>query len=221
MKIIKRLVTLIFIFGIIGALGLLVTNIYVEMSIKGRIINEEKASKLHADCILVLGAGVYSNGKPSPMLVDRLSEGVHLYKLGASEKLLMSGDHSRVNYDEVDVMKNYAKDKGVSSKNIFMDHAGFSTYESMYRARDIFKSKKIIIVTQKYHMYRALYIAKKLGLNAYGVPSDPRTYGGQTIRDLREVLARTKDVVNVIIQPKPTYLGDSIPISGNGDSTNG
>jgi vancomycin permeability regulator SanA len=101
-----------------------------------------------------------------------------------------------------------------------MDHAGFSTYESLYRTRDIFKAKKILIVTQKYHMYRAIYIADKLGLDAYGVSSDPRIYAGQSYREIREILARSKDFFNVIVKPKPTYLGKTIPISGNGDLTN-
>ena len=117
-------------------------------------------------------------------------------------------------------MKQYAIDKGIPSEDIFMDHAGFSTYESIYRAKEIFKAKNIIIVTQKYHLYRALYIAKKLDINAYGISSDPRKYRGQTYREVREILARNKDFINCIIKPKPTYLGEAIPVSGNGNLTN-
>lgn len=106
------------------------------------------------------------------MLEDRLKQGIKLYELGASDRLLMSGDHGRKEYDEVNVMKKFAIDAGVPSEHIFMDHAGFSTYESLYRARDIFQADRIIIVTQKYHLYRAMYIAEKLGLEAYGVASD-------------------------------------------------
>ena len=101
-----------------------------------------------------------------------------------------------------------------------MDHAGFSTYESMYRARDIFQAERIVVVTQEYHMYRALYNAGQMGMDAYGVASDPRKYGGQKIRDAREMLARTKDFLYAIAKPKPTYLGEAIPVSGNGDATN-
>ena len=101
-----------------------------------------------------------------------------------------------------------------------MDHAGFSTYESIYRAKEIFNVKKIIIVTQKYHLYRALYIANQLGIEAYGVGSDPRQYVGATYREAREILARDKDFVKCIFKPKPTYLGETIPVSGNGDITN-
>ena len=195
-------------------------NYYVKTTAKDRIITPEQASKTDADCILVLGAGVGANGTPSPMLEDRILQGVDLYKLGASGKIIMSGDHGRDDYDEVNAMKQAAIAKGVASKNIFMDHAGFSTYESLYRARDIFEAKKIIIVTQKYHLYRALYIAEKLGLKAYGVASDPRAYGGQDYRDAREILARDKDFIYCIIKPDPTYLGNKIPVSGDGDLTN-
>ena len=117
-------------------------------------------------------------------------------------------------------MKDYTIKNGIKSEDIFMDHAGFSTYESIYRAKEIFKAKKIVIVTQKYHLYRALYIANKLGLEAYGVNSDPRRYSGASYRELREVLARNKDFFKCIIKPKPTYLGEVIPVSGNGDITN-
>ena len=101
-----------------------------------------------------------------------------------------------------------------------MDHAGFSTYESMYRAKEVFEADKIVIVSQKYHLYRAIYIARSLGLEAYGVPSDVREYRGQKYRDFREAIARVKDFFNVIIKPEPTYLGEAIPVSGNGDLTN-
>ena len=101
-----------------------------------------------------------------------------------------------------------------------MDHAGFSTYESMYRAKEVFEAKKVVIVTQKYHLHRALYVAEKLGIDAYGVSSDPRTYRGQFVREIREILARDKDFFKCIVKPEPTYLGDTIPVSGNGDTTN-
>ena len=172
------------------------------------------------DCILVLGCLVRSEGNPSDMLADRLRRGVELYKAEAAPKLLMTGDHGRTNYDEVNTMKQYAMDEGIPSQDIFMDHAGFSTYESMYRARDIFQAKKILIVTQEYHLYRALYVAQALGLDAYGVNADYRNYSGQSMRDIREILARNKDFLTSIFQPQPTYLGDAIPISGSGDLTN-
>jgi SanA protein len=206
--------------GVLALVSLFVINAYVMASSRDKIITADKAVLLDADCILVLGAGVWEDGMPSHMLEDRLLQGIELYKGGASDRLLMSGDHGRKEYDEVNVMKQFAIDRGIESSHIFMDHAGFSTYESMYRARDVFKVRKVIIVTQKYHMYRALYIAENLGLEAYGVPSDPRQYGGQGSREFREMVARVKDFFSVIIKPEPTYLGDPIPIDGDGDLTN-
>lgn len=132
----------------------------------------------------------------------------------------MSGDHGRKEYDEVNIMKNYAIEKGIPSENIFMDHAGFSTYESIYRAKEIFEAKKVVIVTQEYHLYRALYIANQLGIEAYGVGADPRKYVGAAYREIREILARDKDFIKCVFKPEPTYLGDTIPVSGNGDITN-
>ena len=174
-----------------------------------------------ADCILVLGCGVREDGQPSLMLRDRLDKGLALYQAGAAPKLLMSGDHSRSDYDEVNTMKDYAMAAGVPSADVFMDHAGFSTYESMYRARDVFRAEKIIIVSQGYHLYRAVYDARALGLEAWGVPAEEIRYLGQFMRDVREILARNKDFFYCIFQPEPTFLGEAIPVFGDGDQTNG
>ena len=132
----------------------------------------------------------------------------------------MSGDHGRVEYDEVNIMKDFAIKQGIPSENIFMDHAGFSSYESIYRAKEIFKAEKIVLATQEYHLYRSFYIANELGIEAYGVGSDPRPYTGAIYREIREILARNKDFAKCIFKPEPTYLGDAIPVSGNGDVTN-
>lgn len=218
----RRLIVII-IASLLAALFLLfaVINIIVLLSAQSRIVDIEEAKALGSfDCILVLGAGVWRNNRPSHVLEDRLKIGIEAYCAGVSDKLLMSGDHGRKGYDEVNVMKSFAVERGVPSEDVFMDHAGFSTYESMYRARDIFKAKKILIVTQEYHLYRAVYDARALGLDAYGVVSMPRTYAGQTYRDIREILARDKDFVWSIFKPKPTYLGEAIPVQGNGDITN-
>ncbi len=203
--------------GIAAVLGL---NAYVKGSTEDYLLSVEDAAKLEdVDCILVLGCGVRDDGTPSAMLRDRLKRGVELYNGGAAPKLLMSGDHGRTNYDEVDTMKAFAVDAGIPSADVFMDHAGFSTYESMYRAKEVFQAKKVIIVTQSYHLYRAIYIARSLGLEAYGVDADLVGYSGQTARDLREVLARVKDVFTCMFKPEPTYLGEPIPIWGNGELT--
>lgn len=193
---------------------------YVRVSTQGRVLTQEQAAELaDVDCIVVLGCLVRDDGTPSHMLEDRLKRGVALYQQGTAPKLLMSGDHGTVSYDEVDAMKRYAVNAGVASQDVFMDHAGFSTYETIYRAKAIFGAERIVIVTQQYHLYRALYVADALGIEAYGVASDYRTYSGQTSRDMREILARVKDFFMGIFKPEPTYLGDAIPISGNGELT--
>ena len=217
----RRLVSIFLCLCILGITALTVINAVVKMSTSDQIRTSEEAAKLEGvDCILVLGCLVKDDGSPSHMLQDRLRRGIELYDLGAAPKLLMSGDHGRVEYDEVAAMKQYAIDAGIPSENVFMDHAGFSTYESIYRAKEIFQAKKVLIVTQEYHLYRALHIANRLGLEVYGVSSDYRTYVGQSMRDFREMLARVKDFGTCIFKPKPTYLGDAIPIFGDGNLTN-
>lgn len=214
-KVIKYIVIFIILIIVLA----MMINFYIRISTKTQIINDEKYNELKdIDCIVILGAAIWGD-KPSPMLEDRLNEGIKLYKLGVANKIIMSGDHGRDEYDEVNIMKEYAMEQGVPSEDIFMDHAGFSTYESIYRAKEIFEAKKIIIVTQKYHLYRALYIANKLGIESYGIGADPRKYVGETYRELREILARNKDFIKCIFKPKPTYLGDTIPVSGNGNLT--
>ena len=216
----KILIIIILILCALIGIMMLSINFYVVNKTKSKIVTEKQAKELeNVDCILVLGAGIWGD-KPSPMLEDRLLQGIALYNNQTSSKIIMSGDHGKEEYDEINVMKDFAIEKGVKSEDIFMDHAGFSTYDSVYRAKEIFKAQKIIIVTQKYHLHRALYVAEKLGIEAYGVASDPREYRGQVVRELREVLARDKDFFKCIIKPEPTYLGDTIPVSGNGDATN-
>lgn len=216
----KKILMFIIIFIIVIILLILGINIFVVFSTKNNIITEESAKDLKdIDCILILGAGVWGD-KPSPMLEDRLVQGVSLYNNGVAPKIIVSGDHGTEEYDEVNIMKQFAIDKGVPSEDIFMDHAGFSSYDSIYRAKEIFGAKKVLIVTQKYHLYRALYIADKLEIEAYGVGSDPRKYSGQALREIREIFARDKDFVKCIFKPESTYLGDTIPVSGNGDITN-
>ena len=216
----KRALAIVLLVVLLGAAAVFCINAHMVLSVRGRILTEEQAAGLDADCILVLGAGLSGNGRPSTILADRLDYALRLYEAGASDRLLMSGDHSRVDYDEVTAMKAYAMERGAASSDIFLDHAGFSTYESVYRARDVFQAERVIIVTQGYHLYRALYIADRLGLEAYGVASDARGYARQPIYTAREIAARCKDFFYTVAEPKPTYLGRVIPVSGNGDTTN-
>ena len=218
MKLIKKLTAAVLAIAAICAVLVFGIDFYVKQKAKPYILTPEEAGEGY-DCVLVLGCGVWGD-TPSHMLEDRLLEGISLCQSGASKKLLMSGDHGRKGYDEVNVMKKFAVVRGIPSEDVFMDHAGFSTYESMYRAKEIFKAEKILIVTQDYHLYRAIYDARALGLEAYGVASNPRSYGGQLYRDIREILARNKDFIYSIIKPEPTYLGEAIPVQGNGNLTN-
>lgn len=204
------LILTIIIFGI---------NFYVKISTNKLIINSDSKKLDNADCVLVLGAGIWNN-EPSPMLKDRLDVAINLYNDKKASKIIMSGDHTKENYDEVNVMKKYAIDRGVKSEDIFMDHAGISTYDSIYRAKNIFKASKIIIVTQKYHLYRSLYIAKCLNIDAYGIQATPKKYSGDFAREVREILARDKDFFKSMFKPKSKHLGSVIPVSGNGDDTN-
>ena len=218
----KKKITLIFqvVAVLLVAAAVFVPDFIVVNKTKSKIISLDEAEKLtDIDCAVILGAGV-RDGKPTPMLRDRLLTGIELNKSGTVKKLIMSGDHGSDDYDEVNIMKSFAVDNGVSDEDIFMDHAGFSTYETIYRAKEIFEADNIIIVSQKYHLYRALYIAEKLGVKAVGISADLRTYSGQAKRDLREILARDKDFFNCIFKPEPTYLGEKIPVSGNGNLTN-
>jgi len=217
----KRVLRTLAVLMLLSVLMPLATSYYVMASTEDQIITLEEAADLNADTILVLGARVWDNGQPSGILKDRINTGVDLYEAGASERLLMSGDHGQDEYDEVNAMKDFAIEQGVAPAVIFMDHAGFSTYESLYRARDIFQVKTVVIVTQTYHLYRALYIARALGLDAYGVSCDRRDYNPYILFSVREIFARCKDFVYSIFQPLPTYLGDVIPITGDGSATNG
>ena len=215
-KIFKYFIILI----VVGVCLVLFINFYVVFSTKKQIISfSEIKNNSDYDCIIVLGAGIWGD-KPSPMLQDRLDEAIKLYEIGVAPKIIMSGDHGRTSYDEVNIMKDYAINKGIPSEDIFMDHAGFSTYESIYRAKEIFEVKKPVVVTQKYHLYRALHISNSLDLNAVGVNADPRLYSGQLYREFREILARNKDFVQALLKLKPTYLGETIPVSGDGNITN-
>lgn len=217
----KRIALGVLCLALLGGITVLGINGYVKKSTAEQIISPEDAAALtDVDCILVLGCYVHESGHPSDMLADRLRRGIELYQSGAAPKLLMSGDHGQKDYNEVKAMKLEAMEEGIPSEDIFMDHAGFSTYESIFRARDVFAAGKIIIVTQEYHLYRALHIANALGVEAYGVAADYHTYAGQAYRELREILARNKDFATSILKPAPTYLGEVIPVSGDGNLTN-
>ena len=164
------------------------------------------------DCILVLGAGLSPDGTPSPMLEDRLELAIYLYWLGYSSKILLSGDNGTEYYDEVTAMRNYVLGQGIPEAAVVCDYAGFSTYDSMYRAQGIFGVQRAIVVTQGYHLPRALFIGKALDIDVYGAAADQETFSGQEIRELREIVARDKDMIKSFIKPEARIMGDPLPI---------
>ena len=228
-----RLLILLIAAGMVGAMLVLFINSRVKHSTEDQILyliqgeteisalGQESLKDFGADCALVLGCGIEDAETPSPMLKDRLDAGIALYKAGIVPKLLLSGDNGQESHNEIHVMLRYTREAGVPEADIFCDHAGFSTYDSVYRAADIFKAERVIIVTQQYHEYRALYLADKLGLAAVGVASDQRSYFGQRYREAREILARNKDFFKVLLRGKAKYGGEAIPISGSGISRHG
>jgi SanA protein len=206
---------------ILVAIVVLVTSLVTTQS-AGRHIVASPQGAPQAKVAIVLGARVYANGNPSPMLADRLATGVALYKQGKVQKLLLSGDHGQTTYDEVNAMRQYCLDQGIPDQDIFMDHAGFDTYETMYRARDVFKVTDCLVVTQGFHLPRAVYIARTLGLQATGVSADLRPYPNEWRFSLREWPARVKAFFQLhVTHPKPRYLGPVIPIDGDGRATRG
>lgn len=154
------------------------------------------------DCILVLGAGVRPDGSPSSMLEDRLRGAVALYRAGASDFILLSGDNSGDDYDEVSVMERYCLENGVPSGAIVRDDIGFSTSESAYNTVKRLGYRDVIVVTQEYHLYRAMYMIKRLGAEADGFATDYRPYSMQIKRDVREYFARCKDFIKVNLSMK-------------------
>lgn len=215
----KMIFFLLFLFIFIGIIGTLFINLYIVNSTKDKIIELSDVNGEY-DAILVLGCKV-NGDSPSLMLARRLDMGEEVYNK-MHTKVLLSGDHGKNNYDEVNVMKDYLFSSSVKEEDIFLDHAGFSTYDSIYRAKYIFGIKKMIIITQEYHMYRALYLANKLDIEAVGIVADDIPQKGVMLKnEIREILSRDKSFIYGIIKPESKYLGDPIPITGNGMVTNG
>lgn len=213
MKKMRKICLLLILIGL-GGLGLLgAINAYMIYRTNDCIAepNAYTQKGTRADCILVLGARVWADGSLSPVLRDRVDAAVALYKEGCAPLLLMSGDHSSESYNEVEAMKDYAVEQGVPEENILMDHAGYSTYESMYRAKAVYGMKSCIVSTQKYHLYRAVYIGSAMGMDTCGVTADQRQYARQEYYDVREAAARVKDFFFSLIKPKPAYMGLGVP----------
>ncbi len=200
-------------------LVLTVSTSMVRLTRDGILTVDSLPDAADYDCVLVLGAGVRDDGTPSDMLYDRVKVACEVYAaLADTTPLLMSGDHTG-DYNEVGVMKSLAAEMGVPTEEIFLDHEGYSTYESLYRAKYVFGAKKIVIITQEYHLHRALYIARELGMEAVGVSADLRPYRGQSRYELREVLARFKDLFSAAAGDYHGHLDPPVDLNGNGDLT--
>jgi vancomycin permeability regulator SanA len=212
-----------FIFKTLGALLLLsLSGLLLFYTINQRVINDSAAliyddwqSTPQSQAALLLGARVYADGRLSDILKDRADTALDLYNSDKVERILVSGDHGQTTYDEVNAMRDYLLEAGVPADDIFLDHAGFDTYDSVYRAKHIFQAESLLIVTQDFHLPRALFIARGVGVEAYGVSADRHQYIMANYNELRESLARVKAYVEVLIGAKPKYLGAAIPLSGD------
>jgi len=214
LKLMKKIIIYLISIGIAFAFGILIINYYVFSTGARYITSFETLGE--ADCIIVLGAAVFGESA-SYTLSNRLDMAYEVYNAGKAPKIIVSGDHGRQEYNEVGVMREYLMKKGVPKEDIFMDHAGFNTYDTMYRAKDIFLAKSAIVVTQREHLLRALYIANRLGLSSAGAESLDYDVYEMQVQKPREVLARVKAFLQCcILHSKPKYLGEVIPVSGSG-----
>ena len=219
LKVVGRLLAAVLAIAFAVVLVFAGTNAAAILTTQDDIVDQQAAASFDADAIIVLGASVYPDGTPSGILQDRLDDGIALYFAGAAPKIIMSGDNGTESYNECWAMKQYAISQGVPSEDVFCDHAGFSTYETMYRARHVFGSDRVVIATQTYHLYRAVYDAQGVGMEAIGVPSDYGEYVNQSWYDFREIFARAKDFFQVLFSVPSTFVGDPISLDQSGDVT--
>lgn len=204
--------------AVIVILVLIAINHYIILSGRKHVITLEEASEQSADAILVLGAGL-KNGKPGKLLSDRLDTAIALYHKGKTKKMIMSGDHRSQAYDEVTAMKDYAVTKGVPLDAIYLDHYGIDTYDSLYRAKTVFQAKKLLVVTQKYHLYRALYMGDRLELDISGVASQIEQFEDKIQQDVREFFARGKAVYRILRKETAKYQSPVISLQDSGLKT--
>ena len=212
----------IFIAIVVGAMAtmfaILAINFYINSQSKTYIfqdMNDLPETKV----VLILGAKVYERGIMSGMFQDRVETAFDLYDKGKVEKILISGDHGREDYDEVNTAKDHLLDKGVDEEDIFLDHAGFDTYDSLYRAKEIFEVSSVIVVTQNFHLPRAVYIGRKLDLEIYGLSADRHLYANIDYNESREILSKVKAFLDITLRAKPKFLGEKIPISGDSEKS--
>ena len=179
-------------------------NYYVKYTVMDKIKTIDEIKDV--DTIIVLGAKVYDDGRLSLMLKDRLDKTIEVYNKLDIKKVIVSGDSEDSDYDETSWMKEYLINNGIPEEDIIVDIYGLSTYDSIYRLKNVYGINKSIIITQKYHLYRSIYIANSLGIEAYGIPASGEDYFGQTAREIREILARNKDFLTSLFNVKSKYI---------------
>ncbi|WP_294958014.1 ElyC/SanA/YdcF family protein [uncultured Flavobacterium sp.] len=198
--------------AIMGLIAIVAVNYYVKSSTKTKIYYSVKKFPKN-DVGIIFGAGINGN-QPSKYLKDRLDAGIMLWKAKRINKILLSGDNGRDEYDELTVMKNYCYNQGVDTTKIFIDYAGFDTYSTMYRAKHIFKTKKATLISQEYHLNRAIYIGQKLGIKSVGYSANNGEYLGYKYVCFREYGSIFKSFFDVLRNRQPRFLGGEINING-------
>jgi SanA protein len=210
----------LFLLGGLAILALLAVggaNLWILASTRGAVTAVGEAPR--AQAAIVLGARVYGDGRMSPMLSDRVAQALALYRGGTVARIIVSGDHGRWGYNEPGAMRDALLAGGVPAEAVFTDHAGFDTWSTMRRAREVFGVDSAIVVTQGFHLPRALFLARAAGLDAHGVASDLQGYGSKgRSSQLREVAARVKSVRSAVFGT-PVILGPKIPITGDGQAS--
>lgn len=198
------------------AIALLIAVILINLnvaSISQPYIFTDIEKLPNSQTVLVLGASVYRNQTLSDMLKDRTDTAIELYQAGKVKSFLVSGDNRQKNYNETAAIQKYLLEQGIPQDKIFLDYAGFDTYDSLYRARDVFQAQSVVIATQNFHLPRAVYIGRQLGLEVYGFPADKHTYRNVWLNIAREKLANVKAWVDLNINSQPQFLGQVTPIN--------
>jgi vancomycin permeability regulator SanA len=211
-RILIMLIKLLFILAISGATLLIIARLTTAIHSKGRVYEIDDIPAERA--AIVFGAGLWRDGTPTPVLRDRIQAGAELYFAGKVEKLLMSGDNRFADYDEPTAMKNYAIELGVPENDIVLDFAGRRTYDTCYRAKEIFGLDSAILVTQEFHLSRALYICDALGVESTGINGDRRTYlkRSRFFWNTRETLATLTAFWDLYVTRPFPVLGEFEPI---------
>jgi SanA protein len=213
---IKKILCILAGLSILGALFVAILTLVFHFETKAFIKSDSKQLPV-TEAALIPGAAILKNGDLSPVLKDRVDKALDLYREHKVIKILVTGNNGQLDYDEVDPVRRYLLKEGVPSQSIFLDHAGFDTYSSMYRARDVFNVTSVIIVSQSFHLPRAVYIARALGINAFGYVADNGYYTYTNY--VREIPADVKAFLDLTFSRKPKFLGPVIPITGTGEDT--